>query len=596
MNILKLTSRFLFLVLLSILSVTTVGTANKGSDKGSVPQRLRVRVENQRLRTRQTTKVVVDFLDRDYGQVVNDATRVIVFGQASPGSRTNSSGGGYFSEQKIVVKPGAWTGEVSFTSSGAGRLFITAASEGLEPGQALVLVTADKEASLLSRFTSLFETVAHAQGDDADFEIFPKVVSATADGRHRANFNVQFLSIPDAPTTVRITTNLTNGGILYKGARVGGSSADIELAAGQFTSDEISILSDRTGDFQITASVRPDGPVDQARAEFTAPRPSRIIFDADPATIGSDATDIPLTVRLADEGGFPIEPDRPVPIRLSRATESDRVSFDPETLELSPGRGAAQVVMRLQELPLGNEIKLLAKSDQGLRMGQKSLLIRSAIEKILISGPNEVFCGGEQCEYVIYLVDKDGQHRAADWDRHIDLQVSGGVLNTSQLVIPKGQRKAIVRYSPAGDIGKYVLTASSIGIADGSYPIGVIYQAYLLTIFALFGGLLGGIARQLHVDKRFSRIVPHWTGKYWDMGCIGRLAGSVISALFLYWAFKLGVSQAFGAPVLPAAFDLGTKIAAFFLGGIGGFAGTVILERLTGWLVPGRKQRTAPAQ
>ena len=592
----KVRPRYFLIVLplFALLAVAMAGVANVGA--GGVPQRLRVRVENERLRSGATTKVIVEFLDRDYGQVANDATRTIELRQESSGSRARSSASGQFDQQKIVVKPGAWSGEASFTSSGVGRLFITANSQGLESAQALVLITSDKSASLWNRFTSFFETTAYAQEDDPGFEIFPKTVQATADGRHRANFKVSFLQVPTGTTTVRITTNLTDGGILYKGEPVGGSAAEIQIAAGEGGSGEISVLSKQRGDFQITASVRPTGPSDQARVEFTESHPTQIIFDPTPTTIGSDATDVPLTVRLADGGGFPIAPDRPTTIRFSSAAESDQVSFDPQSLVLEPGKAAAQVVMRLQQLPLGNELKLLARTDDRLDMGQKSLVIKSAIEKLQIAGPNEVYCGGEQCEFTVYLTDKDGQHRAADWDRHIDLNVSGGMLNMGQLVIPKGERKAVVRYSPGHEIGKYVLTASSIGIADGSYTIGVVYEAYVLTIFALLGGLVGGIGRQLKADKTFTHIFPHRKRKGWEWGCVGRLAGSVISAFFLYWLFKLGLSQAFGAPMLPAALDLGTRIIAFLFGGAGGFAGIAVLERFTEWLVPGTKRETAPAQ
>ena len=589
--------KVLFLILISILAATIIGTANGGGGSGSAPQRLRVRVENQRLRSGQATKVIVEFLDRNYGQVVNDATRVIELGQASSGSRARSSGGGQFDRHKIVVKPGQWSGEASFTSNGAGRLFITANSEGLESGQALVLITAGGSASLLNRFASLFETVAHAQDEELGFEIFPKNMTATADGRHRATFNVSFLKSPAAGTVVRIKTNLTNGGILYKGERVGGTVADIKLNAGEDISGDIAVFSAHHGEFSIEASVRPDGPVDQAQAEFTAPRPTQIVFDSDPATIGSDATHIPLTVRLADDGGFPIEPDRARTVRFSRATESDQVSFEPESVVLAPGQSSAQVVFRLQELPLGNEIKLLATTDPGIRAGQKSLIIKSVIEKLVITGPNAVFCGGDECEYTVYLTDKDGKHCAADWNRQIDLNVSGGGLSTAQVVIPKGSRKATVKYSSAGDAGKYVLTASSAGIGDGSYTIGVVHPGYWLAMFALFGGLVGGVARQLHKDKKFGRIRPRWTGKHWDMGFAGRLAGSLVGALFFYWALKLGLSQALGSPALPVALDLGTRTVALFLGGIGGFAGTIVLDRLTKWFLPaGKKPQTAPAQ
>lgn len=583
--------KIILLILFSIIGATTIAMANMNG-QGGVPQRLRVRVENQRLKTGEPTKVIVEFLDRNYGQVANDATRTIELGHASSGSRV--SGAGKFDSSQIVVKPGAWSGEAWFTPSEPGRLFLTANSEGLEAGQALVLITARSSASLLTRFVSFFETVAQAQ-DDTGFEISPKTTTATADGRHRATFNVSFLTSPTPGTVVRISTNLTNGAILYKGERVGSTIADIRLGEGEDISGEISIHSAQSGKFDITASVRPDGPVDQALVEFTPPRPSRIIFDSDPMTIGSDACNVPVTVRLADDGGFPIEPDRERTIRFSGASESDQISFEPESVVVAPGQASAQVVFRFKELPLGNELKLLATSDQGIRAGQKSLVIKSAIEKLLISGPTEVHRGGTETEYTVYLADKDGKHCAADWNRQIDLNVNGGLLSTAQVVIPKGARKAVVRYSSAGDTGKYVLTASSAGVGEATHTIGVINKGHWLALFALLGGLVGGVARQLHKHKNFGRIRPRWTGKHWDLGFSGRMAGSLVSALFLYWTFKLGLSQALGSPVLPAALDLGTRTVAFFFGGIGGFAGTVVLDSLTKWLVPGGGKQTASA-
>ena len=588
----RLRSLPIALTLFALLAFTMAGVANV--DAGSVPQRLRVRVENQRLRAGDTTKVIVEFLDRNYGQVANDATRTIELGQTSSGSKM--SGSGRFDQQKITIKPGAWSGEASFTSDDAGRLFITASSDGLEAGKALVLITSGKaSSSLLSRLVSFFEPVAHAQ-DNSGFEISPRELMATADDRHRATFQVSFLESPPAGTIIRINTDAPGGGILYKGEHVGTTVADIKLVQGEDISGEISVHSGHTGKFKISASVRPNGPTDEILVEFTHPRPSQIIFDADPMTIGSEASDVPLTVRLADDGGFPIEPDRERQIRFSRASESDQISFEPQTVVLAPGQAAAQVVFRLKELPLGNEIKLLASSDPGIRVGQKNLVIKSAIERLKISGPTELNRGGAEAEYTIYLSGKDDKHSAADWDRHIDLRVTGGTITPAQVVIPKGARKAVVKYSSAGDAGKYELIASSAGIEDGTHAIGVLNEAHWLACFALLGGLVGGVARQLHKDKKFGRIRPRWTGKHWDPGFAGRLAGSLVAALFFYWTFKLGLSQALGSPVLPAAVDLGTKTVAFFFGGIGGFAGTVVLDKLTRWFLPEKPRQAVPVQ
>ena len=578
--------RIFTLIIFSVIAVTAIAMANMSTGGGSAPQRLRVRVENQQIKAGEATKVIVEFLDRDYAQVANDATRTIVLGHAASGSRR--AGSGKFNQDSIVVKPGESSGEAWFTPTQGGRVFLTASSEGLEAGQVLVLITSATSASWLNRFLSLFETTAHAQ-DDLGFEISHRKLTATAGGQHRATFNVSFLESPGPGTVVRITTNLIKGEILYKNQRVGSTIADITLDEGKAISGDISVSSAQPGTFDIKASVTPDGPKDQAQVEFTAPRPAKIIFDPEPTTIGTEDCKVPLTVRLADAGGFPIEPTGPTTINFSRATDSDQVSFEPESVVVAPGQPSAQVVFRLRELPLGNEIKLLATANQ-IEAGPKSLVIKSEIDRLMVSGPTEVHRGGAEAEYTVYLADKDGKQRAADWNRQIDLHVNGGSLSTAQVVIPKGARKAVVRYSSAADAGKYVLTASSGGIGDASYTIGVINQGYWLVLFALLGGLIGGVARQIHKHKNLGRIRPRWTGRHRDLGFSGRILGSLISALFLYLTFKLGLSQAFGSPALPAALDLGTRTVAFFFGGIGGFAGTVVLDNLTKWLLPGGRQ------
>lgn len=587
--------KILFLILLSVLAATTVGTANIG-DAGSVPQRLRVRVENQRLRTGEATKVFVEFLDRNYGQVVNDATRTIVLGQASSGSRMQP-GSGYFDQQKIVVKPGEWSGTASFKSSGPGKLFITAQSEGLEPGQALVFIysgasasdASASEKSLLSRFVSLFETTAHAQNDDLGFEILPKERSATAGGRHRATFTLSFVKPPAPGTTIRITTSFSEGAIYHKDQRVGGPVAEFKLEENEEFC-EISVDSVQDGDFFIKASVRPDGPEDKATVEFTPPTPTQILFDAEPTTIGSDPTTTPLTVRVADEGGFPIKPDRERTINFSCATTGDQVNFEPKSVVLAPNQTSAQVLFRLERLPLGNELKLLATTDSGLHAGRKSLVIKSKIEKLLIAGPEEVNSGGNEGEYTVYLGDMaEKNHFAADWDRQIDLHVNGGTLSTRQLVIRRGQTSAVFNYTSPSRTGTYVLTASSGGITNYTQKIAVTHKGYWLAMFALFGGLVGGIGRQLHKHKKFRRILPRWNGKYWDLGFLRRLGTSLIGGLFFYWALKFGLSQAFGGPMLPGNIDLGTQTAAIFFGGIGGYSGTYVLEKLNRFLIPREK-------
>lgn len=109
---------------------------------------------------------------------------------------------------------------------------------------------------------------------------------------------------------------------------------------------------------------------------------------------------------------------------------------------------------------------------------------------------------------------------------------------------------------------------------------------YWLVLAALAGGMVGGVVRHIPKDYKLKQILPKWTGECWDLGLVGRVVGSIVCGLFLYLTMKLGVARIIGSPVLPAGIDLGTKLVAFFFGGIGGFAGTVVFDRLVSWCLP----------
>jgi hypothetical protein len=572
-------------LLLILLASPVCFSSDKASkSKPSSAQRLRVRLERVSLQAGETTRVFVEFLDMNYGQVANDATRVIELGQTSPGSK--QIGSGYFSPQRIKIRPGEWFREATFSSTSPGRLLITAHSAGLESGQALVIIKARKP----SFISSLFKPTGNTQPDEG-FEILPKKVSATADHKHRAKFQLAFQQPPRAGTTVRINTNLTAGSILYKDQPVGSSVANITLAEGEDISGEIALISPISGRIEILASVLPNGPEDHAQAEFTPPRPAQILFDSEPLSIESHACTVPVSVRLADEGGFPVEPDRERRIHFRSAVDSDAISFEPESVVLSPGQRFAQVVFRLKERPHGNEIKLLATSDQELMAGTKSILIKSAIDRVSVTGPSEVSRGGREAEFIVRLVDKNGKQLAADWNRKIELSVVGGGLAATELVIPKGVQQAVVKYVSPDVIGSYTLTAASSGLLESVHTINVVHPPYWVILIAVLGGIIGGIGRLIHKNCKFKGVIPCWTGDRWNLGLLRALAGSLVGGLFLYWALKLGLSQALG-PKLPANLDLGTNTAVVFFSGIGGFAGTPVLDRLVRWILPPEKPKT----
>ena len=93
--------RFLFLIPLSLLIVQVIGAAN--ANPAFAAQRLRLRVDHNTLRAGASTKVYVEFLDREYKQVHNDRTRTIAFKYAGP----QQGAAGNFSPAGITVYAGA---------------------------------------------------------------------------------------------------------------------------------------------------------------------------------------------------------------------------------------------------------------------------------------------------------------------------------------------------------------------------------------------------------------------------------------------------------------------------------------------------------
>jgi hypothetical protein len=59
--------------------------------------------------------------------------------------------------------------------------------------------------------------------------------------------------------------------------------------------------------------------------------------------------------------------------------------------------------------------------------------------------------------------------------------------------------------------------------------------------------------------------------------------------------FKFGLSKAFGSAVLPASFEFGTRSVALLFGVIGGFAGTVVLDKLVTYFLPSKPKETEKA-
>lgn len=548
-----------------------------GAPGGSV-LRLRVRVQDTSLAADQSTKIRVEFLDGDYQPVANDGTRVVELGQTPA-----KTGSGAFSKSRITVRPGEPYAETSFTARQPGKLVITASSDGLDSAQTLMIITPHK-ASFLSR---LFETVAYAESEgglELNPSHFPK--SFASDNKVRVPFQITFL--PN--TRVRISTDLSRGGIFYDGQLVGSSVAEITLDKGG-VSGQIGIVSATPGkvEIRVTALLNgpTDGPTERTEINFELPKPTKVLLDG-PKTISPDDHMVPIYIQFAGDGGDPLENDRVRHIRLRLVNEDenkDFVTFEPEQLDFPSNQLSAQVFAHVKDLPLGNEIGIFAEAvgENQLVSVKKSIFVKSAIEKLLISGP-AVINPRTDAEFIVRFADKEGKPKAADGPRKInltmesvDVGVETGVLTPIPLEVKKGDDHAVVKYRSPGSVGRFVLSASSSGLENSQYQIRAVTAIKWLVLIALFGGAVGGVARQLKRDLKRKRPLTRRSRRSLLLA-LKRILGSMVSGLFLYLAYKLGLAQFSGLPALPL--DLEGKLIAFFLSGLGGFAGLVVMHQL----------------
>lgn len=569
--------KILFLVNLLLIGLAASVAPLTTKAQNTSPQRLRIRVENPRLKPGDGTKVIVEFLDMNYKQVANDTKREIVVGQLSAGSK--QTGGGYFKPDRIWIGPGEWSGQATFVSNQPGRVFLTAESKGLESARTLVLITGSS-ASFLSQ---LFETVAYADDEDP-YGISPALDTAKANNKDFATFQVSFLKDLPPGTILKISTNLTKGMIMYKGEVKGSSVAAIQLNGEVGVTDNIQISSATPGRVEVRASV--EG-LFSRRAEiiFETPRPSKLLFDDVPMAIALDAVEVCVRARLYDGSTTVVNADEDRTVRFRATNDSDKVRFDPESVKIRAGQEFAETRLRLMNLPSGNRISILATpDDSAIQSAEKSIPIQSFIHKLLVNGPGELI-RGQEAEFTVQLAKEDGSNCPADLDRTIDLSIASGKLDKSQIKIERGQQQAWIKYTAPNEIGSYTLSAFSPDIVKDDFSIKVVHPAYVLILFSLFGALVGGIARQLKTDASFERLVPKRVGRRLHLGLTGCLVGSLVAGLVVYLTFKLGLSRALSSR-LPATLDVGTRTIAFFLSLIGGYAGTVVLDQVTSWILP----------
>ncbi|HXK09357.1 MAG TPA: hypothetical protein VMT70_06930 [Vicinamibacteria bacterium] len=347
---------------LSSLGLLAAGAALLQVSEGeAAPARLRVRVDRRLLGVGQTSRIVVDFLDEGYRPVPNDRMRSISVSSRSAGS--GPVGSGDLVPGRVTSAAGAWSSSpIDFTARVPGRLTIRATSDGLAPGEELVMIPT-KLASLLSR---VLLPPVYADPVPA-FQIVypPDREGVPINGRSRAQLWVTLdPPLPADPQLrhVRVTTDPA-ASIVYKGTRTQGF-ADIVLDAETGASDAIDVTAEEPGRVRVSAFLASTGKTDTKDVEFKAPEPKKILIDPAQATVLSQQTLLPLTVRLGDQQGVEIDAiDHVHRIDLRSATKS-RVTFDPPGVTLAPKKASAHAHLDLSGVATGSELVVLAEDGE----------------------------------------------------------------------------------------------------------------------------------------------------------------------------------------------------------------------------------------
>jgi hypothetical protein len=562
----------------ALLALAAPAALDSGAGGGS-PARLRLRVKNSSPRAGEATSVWVEFLDRNYDQVQNDGTRVIQFVAAPRGH-------GSFSPQQVTIGAGEWSAGTTFSGTAPGKVMVSASSEALDSDQTVVLVT--REAS--SFLSQLFETTAYAQQDL--FELTPAKVDMSAGDKSRAKFELSWLPAPAAETPIRITT-YPPATINYKEQSFEGF-AEIRLPP-TGKSEEIYVSSKSEMTVSVTATMEGSGRRASAIANFIRPLPEKIVFVDEPQEIPPDLNVIPITVQVADRGLSPVNSDQDRTFYFRKGSDAHQVDFDPPKLVVAANQSVARTWVHWKDMPASGQLTVYAESP-GLGFDKKTITIRRQIAGLRITGPSPVTLGRTGADFTVELLDVNDRLVSTDKERTVNLTATSGVFTPNPLIIPSGKNMAKVRYTTSGSAAKAQINATSEGIKSFALEVGLVTALYWLVIFALLGGLIGGVIR--HISKngyRLPRILPCWTGDCWDLGLVGKLAVSIVGGLIMYLLVKFGLYQVMASLPLPEALESGTKLVAFFFGVIGGFAGIYLFDWVLSKLLPGVQQQAASA-
>jgi hypothetical protein len=559
---------------LSRVPVLVIGLCATTSGFGQLyapqPMRLQAKTARTTIPPRSQSSLTVSFLDRNYGPTSNDARRTIEL-QPEPAGIVDV-------RRSIEAMPGQRDVAVPFAGLKPGRVLIRVLSKGLEPATVLVTIAVSKSSAEF-----LLPQVWAAGSPNAEI-VITGVRPVPANGKSLSPFVVALDQVSASATQVRIDSKppcvLVHSG---RNIRLANGSLIVIIPRGEQSSLEVQARTTQPGDVTITAHVLPLGKTAQTTLAFEVPRPVSLAFEDTPTSIPAGAQNVPLRLQVADQDDIPLPRltgTWTVSVRASGNTEA--IHLNPDHLVLSPQAPQSYVLLSVSEQLLSEELQLFATAERNpLRAAEKRLGFQSSVGRLNVIVPHEVNRNVRIPVTALFLKKDRDQEAATEFRRTVTFHADQGKFDPESVMVESGGTEANTMFVGQQPGQRPEIRVSTRGVDVFTTQLLVVTALWVLVLYALGGGVIGGLARFFYYTGESWDIMPKKTGNSWNPGLAGNAAfcgvfGVVALLMAEYSLHPLD-------PEHHLAFTnnlVHTSPGAFLQGIAGGFVGVGILEML----------------
>jgi hypothetical protein len=571
----KRQSRVRLLVFLSRVAVPIIGLCGIPSAPAQLyaPQPMRLQAKTARTTIPPGSKSVltVSFLDRNYKPTSNDARRVI---QLQPETAGIVDVG-----RNVEGLPGQREVTVPFVGLKPGRVLIRVLSNSLEPAAVLVTIAVSKASG------GFLLPQAWAADSLSARVVVTSVRAVPANGTSLSPFVVALDQVSALETEVRIDS-APPCVLLYSGrnTRLTNGSLIITIPSGEQSSQEVQAQTTKPGVVTVSVRVLPVGRPAQTTLEFEDPRPVSLAFEDNPTSISVGAQNVPLLLQVADQDNIPLSRlsgTWNVSVRSSVNTED--IHLDPDHLVLSSRVPHSYILLSVSDRFLSEEIQLFATAEHNpLRAAQKQLGFQSSVGRLRVIVPNQVNRNIRIPVTAFFLQKGRDQEAATEFRRTVTFHADQGKFDPESVVVESGGTEADTVFVAQQPGQRPEIRVSTRGVDVFTTQLLVVTALWVLVLFALGGGVIGGLARFFYYGGGESwDIMPKKAGNCWNPGLAGNAAfcgvfGVVSLLMTEFSVYPLDQEHyvAFTSNLLH------TSSGAFLQGIAGGFVGVGILEIL----------------